>query len=694
MTNDILWYADLGLQVFPCKSGAKTPLTEHGFKDASECPEQIQEWWDRWPSANVAVATGEVSGIVVLDIDKKHGGFQSLAALEKEHGTLPESWTARTGGGGIHVYFKHPGTRVPNSAGKVGEGLDIRGDGGYVLLPPSGHESGNNYEWKHPPETLADAPAWLLELITKKEPAPKPGKKKLVSHGKQHDFLVKEAGKLFRIGYEAEQLSEFLWHIHQTQCEPNPEATRETINKIAHSTATWSAENKYNQTDMGNAERFGDMFEDRARYCTHWKKWLIWDGIRWNRDSTLVIQELAKKSVDQIKREAIEIKGDLDRQKAQFQWYTKSQSSERLGALVKQARSILNVAPDELDTDKWLLNVKNGTIDLKTGVLGKHDRKHLITKLAPFSFGQKKCPLFLAFIAQIFRGRTDLIEFVQKFLGYSLTGDTRERIFVIFHGKGRNGKSTLLELVQDMLGDYSISTRPETLLVKEKGAPSNDIAKLRGARFVSAKENEEGKRLASSVMKELTGNDTVTARFLYGEEFDFRPHFKLCLGTNHLPRVSAEDQACWDRIRLVPFDVRVGDGGIAEDKSLPDKLREEIDGILSWCVEGCLAWQREGLGAPECVSAATEEYREEEDLIAAFLDACCVLGKDEEEESGELYKAYKCWCIENGHRPLGSQNLKKRLETKGYVRVRKKEGWLWLSLSLTPEAIIVDKGNY
>jgi putative DNA primase/helicase len=697
----------LGLQVFPCKPRAKVPATRHGFKNATSDKDQVRKWWKDNPKFNIGIVGGSGSGVIILDIDtgEKKNGFNTLRALEEEHGTLPESWTVRTGGGGIQVYFKHPGFPVPKSEGKIGRGIDMRGDGAYGIGPPSVHDkTGNMYRWEKPPlqYPLAEAPSWIIELNAR-ELAPPPqetGAKEKIPHGERHKHLVSEAGKLRRIGYGPEQIAKNLQYIFERDCNPDPPPEPGSIARIAHSTLIWAPAGKeYGLTDKGNADRFADTFKRKARYCVLWKKWLIWNGIRWKKDEDLAYQELAKDSVEQIREEALKIKGDPDKRKVHFAWYHKSQSSERLGALVKQARSLLAIKPTELDTDPWLLNVKNGTIDLRTGKLEKHNQEHFITKLAPFTYRpDTPCPLFLKFLGDVLQHNAELIEFVQKFFGYALTGDTRERIFMIFQGKGLNGKSTLIELIQEMMGDYSISITAETLLSKERGAIRNDIAKLQGARFVSARESEESKRLNTPLVKEMTGGDTMTARFLHAEEFDFKPSFKLILGTNYLPRLSADDKAAWDRIRRVHFKVHMKnqdnpDGLIPEDKSLPGKLRAELNGILSWCVAGCLAWQREGLNAPDCVMAATSEYREDEDIIATFIDQCCTEGEGEEAAS-TFYRSYKHWCLDNGYRPLGSQNLKKRMEGKGFERTRSKDGIKWAKISLLPEAIIRNTENF
>ena len=705
LTKTSLWYAEeLGLHVFPCWPESKKPATTNGFKNATKDAGTIKTWWEKVPQYNVAVWTSAESGIFALDIDRKKdvNGFKALEALEKKYGKLPDTWTQRTGGGGIQLFFKHPGKFVPKTEGAIAKGIDVRGDDGYSMLPPSVHpDTGRTYKWEKSPleYPLKEAPDWLLELNEKgkEKKKKKGGQRKVVPYGERDDAFAREAGKLRAWGYEKEQIAYNLQYFYDNKCEhmagDNPAEVKKRIEKLSERACqNWEPNAKeYGLTDMGNAERFGDMFAEVARYCTPWKKWVIWNKQYWTKDSALKVQELAKTCVRKIKEEAFKIE-DTEKQQQMMKWYWKSQSSERLGAMIKQARSLLAIAPEDFDKDPWLFNVKNGTINLKTGELQKHDRGDLITKIAPVAYNKTaEYPTFKRFLHTIMMGNKELIEFVWKFLGYCLTGDIRERVFVVFHGVGQNGKSTLLECMQEMMGGYALATPAETLLAKEKGAIPNDIARLNGARFVCASENEEDKRLGAAVVKKLTGKDTIPARFLHGEYFDFKPTFKLCLGTNHLPRVSADDQAAWDRIRLVPFKMRVKnaknpEGTTPEDKSLDKKLSRELSGILSWCVEGCLLWQQEGLGTPPLVEEATDSYRENEDLIAAFLDDLCLIGGEEETKTGDVYDAYKAWCNKNSYRPCGSQKFKRRLEKKDIVYKKKTEGRFWVGLALTKEA--------
>jgi putative DNA primase/helicase len=276
-----------------------------------------------------------------------------------------------------------------------------------------------------------------------------------------------------------------------------------------------------------------------------------------------------------------------------------------------------------------------------------------------------------------------LIKFVKRYSGYTLTGITRERLLAILYGFGKNGKTTLVELLHEVLGDYARNTDVETLLIKKYQGVGNDVAALKGARFVSAAEVEKGRRLAESKVKQLTGRDTVTARFLFGENFDFKPEFKLWLSTNNKPVIQGTDDAIWDRIRLIPFSQRF-DGPKADPK-LPDKLRNELAGVFAWMVEGCLEWQEHGLEEPKTVTDATKQYREEMDTLASFLDEACVVGASYRVLAEGLYQRYAMWCDKSGERKDPKKAFVARLEERGFARRRETAGvnkgrYIWLGI--------------
>jgi putative DNA primase/helicase len=312
-----------------------------------------------------------------------------------------------------------------------------------------------------------------------------------------------------------------------------------------------------------------------------------------------------------------------------------------------------------------------------------HDPADRITKIAPVDYDpDAPASRFKRFLKEALVDDA-VIKFVKRYSGYTLTGITRERLLAILYGFGKNGKTTLVELLHEVLGDYARNTDVETLLIKKYQGVGNDVAALKGARFVSAAEVEKGRRLAESKVKQLTGRDTVTARFLFGENFDFKPEFKLWLSTNNKPVIQGTDDAIWDRIRLIPFTQRF-DGHKADPK-LPDKLRHEIAGVFAWMVEGCLEWQEHGLQEPKTVTEATKQYREEMDTLASFLDEVCVMGPHHRVLAEKLYQRYAMWCDDSGERKDPKKAFVARLEERGFERRRETAGvnkgrYIWLGI--------------
>jgi putative DNA primase/helicase len=438
----------------------------------------------------------------------------------------------------------------------------------------------------------------------------------------------------------------------------------------------------YNLTDLGNARRLVHRHGRNLRYCWLWRKWLVWDGKRWVKDDTGEVYRLAKETVSSIYQEAAAAHNDEAR-KELGKHATRSEAGARIKEMVDLARSDVPVMPDELDASPALLNTESGTIDLRTGELREHRRDDLITKIAPTTYRpDAAAPTWEAFLERVLPGE-DLRAFVQRAVGYSATGDTSEQCMFINHGGGANGKSTFQEAIAAALGDYAMRAPTEMLLSKRSGGIPNDIARLKGSRFVASSETEEGRRLAESLIKDLTGQDTVTARFLWAELFEFTPTHKLWLSTNHKPEIRGTDNAIWRRIRLIPWSVTIPPA--EQNKKLPATLRRELAGILAWIVRGCLEWRREGLQAPDEVRRATGQYRAEMDVLAGFLAECCELDTGHWEYAKDLYECYKRWCDENGERPEPQRKFGGRLGERGFQRDRggSRGAGIWRGVRLT-----------
>jgi putative DNA primase/helicase len=402
-------------------------------------------------------------------------------------------------------------------------------------------------------------------------------------------------------------------------------------------------------TDLGNAHRFTREHQRDVRYCWPWQKWLVWNGLFWARDETGEVHRLAEKTVRGMYLEAAQ--SSPDRREVLATWAVKCESHERRAKMLASGQAIagIPVRPVDLDRDPMLLNVRNGTLDLRTGALRPHAREDLITRGLEVDYDPAAvCPTWERFLSDVFDGVAETIAFMQRAIGYSLTGATTEHVLIVLYGLGSNGKTTLIGALHDLLVSYAQHAPTDLLLARRGEHHPTELATLHGARLVTAAETGEGRRLAESLVKQLTGGDPVTVRRMREDFWQYRPEFKLWVCTNHKPQIRGTDHAIWRRIHLVPFRVTFHEPETRKtpmkDLTLPGRLRQELAGILRWAVEGCLAWQREGLKAPKTVREATEEYRVEMDVLAAFLDECCIFDQRAQARASELYEAYKRWC--------------------------------------------------
>ena len=430
----------------------------------------------------------------------------------------------------------------------------------------------------------------------------------------------------------------------------------------------------YSFDDMGNALRLTDAFSERIRYSYVDKCWYYYDDRVWRRDQSGVIGRLTDEIVEEMRHTLPDyLKQPVDQEdtEKQFQKHLKySRSNKGKKAMLNETMHHVPIEPYQMDAHNHLLNTPNGILRLRTGVLEGHDPTLYLSKMTLCEYTDKSdCPRWETFLSDIFAGDQELIHYIQKAVGYSLTGSTAEQCAFFCYGTGRNGKSTFLDTISAMLGDYAVNIQPETIMIRHNAGngANSDIARLKGARFVTSVEPNEGMKLNEGLVKQLTGGDKVTARYQYGSEFEFTPEFKLWMGTNHKPIIRGTDTGIWRRVHLIPFTVTIPEHKV--DKHLGHHLRAELPGILRWAVEGCLMWQREGLKKPKAVEEAVKEYRGEMDVVAAFLDACCVVGSGREKTT-DLYQAYTQWADENNEYKMSSrkfgQELAKRFErTKG-----------------------------
>jgi putative DNA primase/helicase len=648
----------------------------------------IRQSWARWPYANVGIATGRDSGLVVVDVDPRNGGEDSLLALERKSGELPQTVEALTGGGGRHILFAHPGRHIKN--GQLAQGVDIKADGGYIVVPPSIHASGRPYAWEtcsHPDDVaLAPLPEWIVRLNEdgrhsdsgRSDPA-------RIPDGTRNDTLTSLAGSMRRRGMTESAIRSALLVENADRC--TPPLPEDDVQAIARSVARYnSAPEDFHRTDLGNARRFIARHGQNLRYCDLWRTWLGWDGVRWVADNTGAVWRLAKETVTAMYEDAAALQDENAR--TDLAKHTlKSESEARIRAMIELAKTEpgIPIVPAELDADPWLLNVKNGTVDLRTGKLRPQRRDDRLTKLAPVAYDPDvRADLWESFLARILPD-PELRAFVQRAVGYSITGLTTEERLFFAYGPTATGKSTFLGAITAALGEYAMTADFETFLARPNvtGGPRNDIARLAGARLVVSQEVDDGKRLAEGLIKQVTGGDRISARFLHKETFEFEPAFTLWLSANNRPRVRHDDDALWRRILQIPFVVQIPEG--ERSPTLKARLRAEEVGsaVLAWAIRGCLQWQHSGLGVPPAVRETTEEYRGEMDPLREFLADRCVLAPTASVQLTELWNAYQQWSRDANERwPIDRKRFTKVLAARGVTKGHKGRNRMWLGIGL------------
>ena len=424
-------------------------------------------------------------------------------------------------------------------------------------------------------------------------------------------------------------------------------------------------------TDSGNAELFVRLHGKNLRYCQAWSKWLSWNGTHWetNRSGTplLLTKSVARRRLEDASRQV-----DDDERKRTVKWAIASDKAERRRAMLGLASSEpeVQIAPTELDRKPWLLNCKNGTLDLRTGNLRRHDPSDYLTKRTRVAFDPAaECPRWNAFLEEVLPD-PEVREFVRRAVGWSMTGDVSSQVLFFCYGLGANGKSVFLGTIMDLLGeDYAIQGAPDLLLSKGTRAHPTELADLAGVRLVSCIELGAHRSIDEALVKQLTGQDKVRARRMREDFWQFEPTHHIWIAANHRPAVRGNDDAIWRRIMVVPFDVTIAPD--RRDRGLMEALAEERSGILNWALEGCRDWHAQGLAPPDSVRLATQDYREDMDAIGGFLDACCVEDPAASVSAGDLFRRYERWCVEAGEQPLLQRGFGTRMTERGAKRIKR-----------------------
>ncbi len=672
-----LSYAKRGWYVFPLQG--KIPLKgSKGFHEATINEKQIWNWFSN-SSYNIGIATGKISGFFVLDVDNKphkgKHGDDELKDIESKHEKIPDTVESITPSGGRHIFFKYPTSGIGSTA-DFRNGLDVRGDGGYIVAPPSILDD-KNYEWEassHPDDTqLAHAPEWLLSVMKEKkkvvinENADKP-----IMEGSRNATLTSNAGLFHSKGIDKKTIFALISNMNKERC--NPPLPDKEIETIINSVTKYTDEKNIFMeplTDTWNAKAIHLMYGKDLKYCDALRGWFHWNTKFWEADEKYKIYKIIQSSSNRIISKASTISDDETRKKV-LKHAINLQNEPKM----KNAMNLLRAEPeitktsDEFDSNPWVLNCQNGTLNLETDDFYQQRREDFITKCIRFDFDPKaECPEWHKFIRSIFMEDDELIKFIQRAVGYSLSGNVSEDCIFMFYGDGANGKSTFLKHILKILGPYAITTPADTLLEKKGDAPLNDIARLKGHRFVSCVESGRSRYMDEARVKQMTGGDPIPARFLYKEYFEFYSTFKIFFATNNLPNVSELSNGIWRRLFAIPFNNHYLKDDI--DHNLDAKLSAEYPGILNWAIKGFQEWKLNRLGTAATIQDFTQHYREDSDIIQIFLDEMC----DHNFETGQqsisatdLWRVFSDWNKEIKGKQYKRREFNDYLKSKGFVK--------------------------
>lgn len=425
--------------------------------------------------------------------------------------------------------------------------------------------------------------------------------------------------------------------------------------------------NPYKTTDMGNAERLIQVASGNLRFIGG--DWYYFQNGAWRPDAAKA-RELVKKGVAGLLWKEVEgytQERNEDAIKKVISWARHTESTKAVDSALRMAHSdpAIFTKIEQMDADPMLLNCKNGTLNLESGKLTAHNKNQLLSKQIMVDYNPAAtCPKWQTFLDRIFNHDAELIEYMQKAVGYSLTGSTKQQVWFLCFGHGANGKSVFINTMLELLSDYGAQAAPDLLLQSKQQRHPAEFADLKGKRMVVSQESDEGRLLAEAAIKQMTGGDTMTARHLYGHFFEFKSTHKLWLATNHRPAVRDTTESTWRRLKLIPFEVTIPEP--ERNHNLQDELRAEFQGILLWAVQGCLKWQKCGLKDAAAIIRATDLYRKDSDTIGNFIGECAQKSPGQHVKQSTIYERYTAWALNSGCRPLSSKRFREALEERGY----------------------------
>lgn len=727
--------------------GGKVPLAKEWQNSPRLSDFEIEDAWSGANPYNISVLTGAPSGIFVLDIDPGAGGGETMTALVQQHGPLPATYVVQTGSGGWHYYFQMPDFDLRNSAGKIGPGIDTRGNGGQVIAAGSTSAKGPYREMND--AAIAAAPDWLLEALRPKEVAPTlpqapidlssaPGyEKRAVEENIARLRAMAQAATstpgayrgepwdhtVFAVACRLTELANAAWStmtheaVQALLLEHSPrDAGFDEARILAKVTSargavgtkqappprgriddsslfegfleqqrSWESERppwgKHSWDDFGNAERVIAMFGERLRWVHELGIWMEYDGRCWV-DSPLGGERAALRAIEALREleeplysDAVDPDDARKEPKSQKENFRAWAKLQRTDARTKAAASLvrttghLDATSSDFDQNPDVLNVGNGVVDLLSGALMPHEASQMLRRVLPTEYDPAAvAPNWERFLERVMPD-LEMRNYLQRVVGYSITGRTDDQVIFLHHGVTANGKSVFLRVIDALLGDLAQVVPPKTLLVKREDQHPTDIDRMEGKRWLSLAETPRGARLDEALVKRLTGEDTITARGM-GKDFrEFRITGKVHVVTNHLPHVE-NDPATVRRLRLIEWGVTIPEA--ERDAGLARRIiATELSGVLAWAVRGAAEWKQHGLAAPVAAIIDTETFVASEDTLGQWMEDCQVVTKDGHFVSNaEIYLSYKAWCLGNGVEPMAITTLGKELLRRGFREMR------------------------
>ena len=674
-----------------------------------------------FPDANIGLLLGATSGIIDVDLDCREA--KGLADLllptpfaEFDRGTSDSGhYLFRANSFGTTKRFAGAGSKTTF--------VELRADGAQTMIPPSVHPDGTRLTFKaisdqSEPVEYSD----LLKRVSLLAAAAEITQN--WTEGRRHNLALSFSGLCLKAGLDSPLITQIVQRIcsltNDNEEQDRLNAIRFGVNKAADDLAGFSVltdllgyeaakriadrvdqytvkettasliqahtpqssvlelgqfADRANVTEAKMGIQFAEWLKGKAVYVIESKQWMIWNGCFWEADLCNSIQNLAYQFVQDVKLTLSE-KGSVNdaRELSSFE------SLNRLQNISAFASTRLSTSASLFDADPMILATRTDWVNLETGKAHAPEPNILVSKASDVNFGfAATCPKFEQFVNDIFDGNSELISFVRRAIGYSLTGSTSEQCLFIMIGDGANGKSTFINVIKHLLGTYGTTAAAQTLIAQGGSSIGDDLVDLARSRFISVSETEEGQSLAEAKIKQMTGGDTLKGRPLYGSYVEFKIIGKLWLATNSLPQINNSDYGIWRRIMALPFNRTFSVE--EQDKTLQSKLMEELPGILNWAIQGCLEWQREGLNPPKIVQDQVAEYKSAMDSISQFIKDECELGVDCSHSASQFYSEYRSWCLAVGKKPKNQTAFKRALEaTTGVYQKRTAKGNIWFGI--------------